>query len=396
MRRRAVTALLPDSRWARLGAVVLFVAAASTVSALPSAARSGEPGPVGACPDGAGTVAVIGPHDLNVAEDFDNDPKTVEVGAATLGCGPMEVTARVDGVTARHRFEADANGDIPFKKFSFDPCGGGKGSDLPGTGVEVTGRVGSVTVGGTLRLGPDTTKPRVKKIQSSPPPGSTVEKGDKISFEVVGKEDLPGATWQTGVQTLQVTGPQGLIKDKNAGRTPKACGNKSESLTINNKYKVRGGDPAVIEICGIAEDYATNEESTCAQYYKGEVWDGTYERRIGGGASGCTFSVSGTLQVVVASDGGVSGGGSFTAPPPVCPQGAGMGGSGSLTATGTRENGTFHLTLTSDADPSAGEYELAVRGTRAEGEVESTLPDGSTDRQTITLKCQTCEGEAVG
>lgn len=276
---------------------------------------------------------------------------------------------------------ADAGRDEILQDLEVEPCSIG-GKDLPDATftVRVVGDVYNASQ--ELRLGPDETKPTVKKIQSSPPPGSKVEKGDKIRFEVVGKEETPGATWQTGVQTLQVTGPRGVIKDKNAGRLPKACEDKSESLTITGKYKVRGSDPAVIEICGIADDYATNEGSNCAQYYKGEVWEGTFRQEN----LGCTGVDEWTLEVVVADDNSVTGNGTLTSPGILCPNSALAPAGLTLRISGNRDGSGFHLTVVPCACPP---LDLSVAGNKAEGSAQDPPPAGATYR--VNLACKTCE-----
>ncbi|MGQ0805009.1 MAG: hypothetical protein ACT4PI_14255 [Actinomycetota bacterium] len=276
---------------------------------------------------------------------------------------------------------ADAGRDEILQDLEVEPCSI-DGKDLPDATFTVR-VVGDVYNGSQeLRLGPDETKPTVKKIQSPPPAGSKVEKGDKIRFEVVGKEDLPGATWQTGVQALQVTGPQGVIKDKNAGRLPKACEDKSESLTITGKYKVRGGDPAVIEICGIADDYAANQGSSCAKYYKGEVWEGTFRQ----GIPGCTGVDEWTLEVVVEKDGSVTGNGTLTSPGVLCPDSVVASPGLTLQINGNRDRNGFHLKVVPcDCLP----LDLRVAGKTAEGSAQDAPPVGSNYGATLT--CKSCE-----
>ena len=128
-----------------------------------------------------------------------------------------------------------------------------------------------------ITLDPDTVPPRFldPPFDVSPRPGSKVEAGDEIGFEVNAVEQNPPKVWQTGVHTLEVTGPHGPIGGpQQAGVNAKACEAKSKSLTIQGTYRVRRSDPAVIELCAVADDYVPNENKKCAQWYKGEVWEG--------------------------------------------------------------------------------------------------------------------------
>ena len=115
-------------------------------------------------------------------------------------------------------------------------------------------------------------------------------------------------TWQTGVQTLEVTGPRGLIDDASGGGRPKPCDRKSESLTVRDSYRVRDSDAAVIELCAVATDYVpgvSHQSTKCFNYYKGEVWEGTFNGTgVNQGIPGCPdpSSHSGNFTIAVADD----------------------------------------------------------------------------------------------
>jgi len=326
-------------------------------------------------------------------DDVDRTPNRLDFVVASYGVGEgvderlrsslavISVTPAGGGPHRVGRVQLDPAGG---SEYSVDPCRIG-GKDLPDERFTVAVEDQDVNPpyrsSRELRLGPDMTKPKVKKIQSSPPPESKVEKGDTIRFEVVAKEDDPGSTWQTGVQMLQVLGPRGLIKDDNAGRSPKACKEKS-SLTIEDKYKVRGSDPAVIEICGIADDYVPNQGSNCAQYYKGEVWEGTFRQKN----LGCTGVDKWKLQVVVADDDSATGNGTLTSPGILCPNSALAPAGLTLQTSGNRDRTGFHLTFVPCACPP---LDLSVTGNKAEGSAQDPPPSGATYR--VNLTCKTCE-----
>lgn len=153
------------------------------------------------------------------------------------------------------------------------------GSDLPGTRYTVTVEAEGYSLDQLITLEADTAGPRFLEpaFDASPRPGDKVEAGDEIGFEVTAVEQNPPKVWQTGVHTLEVTGPRGRIgRPQQGGSNAKACAAKSKSLTVQGSYRVRDSDPAVIELCAVAKDYVPNETKKCAKWYKGEVWEGTF------------------------------------------------------------------------------------------------------------------------
>jgi hypothetical protein len=235
-----------------------------------------------------------------------------------------------------------------------------------------------------ITLEPDTAPPRFldPTFASSPRPGDKVEAGDEIGFEVTAVEKNPPKVWHTGVHRLEVTGPRGPIgRPQQAGPDAKACEGKSKSLMIQGSYRVRRSDPAVIELCAVAQDYVPNEKKECAKYYKGEVWEGTFSGTETGGS--CLLQVEGSLTLVVSKDGRVSGQGQRTDT-----------ASGSCTGTltepieisGRKTRGAFEIfgfISTDDLIP------ISESGTRARGgpfHSDEVPPDV----YSIELRCVSC------
>jgi hypothetical protein len=225
---------------------------------------------------------------------------------------PVRITFSGGGGDSRE-FSERVGDDTSFvwAPSRLDPCRLGA-SDLPGTQFTVTVEVpsGPYSLDQLVTLDPDTTKPRFldPPFDASPKPGSKVEVGDEIDFEVTATDKTPAPSWQTGVHSLQVTGPQGLLGSKDGGRRPNACGDKSKSLTVQGSHRVRRSDPPVIELCAITEDYVPNTNTKCARWYKGEVWEGTISGpgTVGIGYS-CAARVDGTFTIAVDKNGKVTG-----------------------------------------------------------------------------------------
>jgi hypothetical protein len=162
-------------------------------------------------------------------------------------------------------------------------------------------------------LGPDTTKPGIT-INSDPPAGSRVEPGDEILIDSTAQENRNGPSWQEGLQTFQLTAnPGGQVGEPQEANSalPQPCGRKQWSLATQGTYEVPEDAPPIVEICGIAEDFAGNIQTTCNKYYTGEVWEGTTNSTVttlyGGGPCGNPVHVKGKVQLVVAEDGSVAG-----------------------------------------------------------------------------------------
>jgi hypothetical protein len=328
------------------------------------------------CPDG--TTITVNPDTPSI--DFAAPKVDVSVVSS---CGGIRMTAQVDGVKRIHTFFRTGIDDTE-EAWAFDPCGGARGSDLPGARVELRAWNGEREAIETMTLGPDDRKPRVR-VDSSPAPGSRVEPGDRISFEATAT-DTPqaGRAWQTGVHTLQVTGPQGLVADDDAGNQPKPCSRRSNSLVVEDTYRVRRSDPPVIELCAVAEDYVPNDQTKCVRYYQGEVWEGEAHGWVQ--TPTCSRATQdGPVTLVVDDDGNVSGTGTTNAGAYTC-EGAGLpavsipAASIDYPVSGTKTRREFRLDGTLPV--------LRIDGDRATG--TQALPAGAAGKITVTLRCRTC------
>lgn len=285
----------------RVGLTAMVVALVAVGSAVPAAAQAEEP----------------------AAEIIANQiPNVLDLGA--IGCNfspgsPVRITFSGGGGESRE-FTKRVRDDTCFtwSPPRLNPCQLG-GSDLPGAQYTVTVEVEAdgYSLDQLITLESDTALPRFHDptFASSPEPGDKVEAGDEIGFEVTAVEQNPPKVWQTGVKSLEVTGPRGRVgRPEQGGPNAKACEGKSKSLMIQDSYKVRRSDPAVIELCAVAQDYVPNEKKECAKYYKGEVWEGTMNNTVTGvGASagqnpcGDPQSIEGTAVFVVEANGKVTG-----------------------------------------------------------------------------------------
>lgn len=197
------------------------------------------------------------------------------------GGGRVEVKATMGGSTRTVSFPTDEAGLVQ-EILDFDPCVHPGGSDLPGTKAtfDTTLYEGNTVAASNTdftTLGPDTTKPGIT-INSEPRAGSRVEPGDEILLDATAQENRNGPSWQTGVQTFQLTAtPGGQVGEPQQApsRRPQSCDRKQWSLATQGTYEVPADAPPIIEICGIAEDFAGNIQTTCNKYYAGETWKGT-------------------------------------------------------------------------------------------------------------------------
>jgi hypothetical protein len=251
----------------RVGLMAMVVTLVVVGSVVPAVAQAEEPG-----------AEVI---DIQI-------PEVLDLGAT--GCNfspgsPVRIAFSGGGGSARE-FSTQVQDDTCFSWSPprLDPCRLG-GSDLPGARytVKVNVEADGYSLDQLITLEPDTAGPRflAPPFDASPKPGDKVEAGDEIGFEVTAVEQSPPKVWQTGVHTLEVTGPRGSIgRPQQAGANAKACEAKSKSLTVQGSYRVRRSDPAVVELCAVARDYVPNENKKCAQWYKGEVWEGTMNNTV--------------------------------------------------------------------------------------------------------------------
>jgi len=280
-------------------AVVVFVVAALSAAAVvtPAAAQAEEP----AAEVIAGQIPNV--LDLGATGCSFSAGSPVRITFSGGGGGSREFSRRVDD-----------DGCFSWAPPRLDPCRLG-GSDLPGTQYTVTVNVEAdgYSLDQLITLEPDTAGPRFLEppFASSPKPGSKVEAGDAIAFEVTAVEKNPPRVWQTGVHRLEVTGPRGRIgRPQQAGANTMACEGKSKSFTSQGSYRVRRSDPAVIELCAVAEDYVPNQTEKCARYYKGEVWEGTANSTLthpdGFGPCGSSVEVQGQAEFVVKANGEVT------------------------------------------------------------------------------------------
>jgi hypothetical protein len=160
-----------------------------------------------------------------------------------------------------------------------DPCSLPGGSDLPGTSITVS----AVPLGhessrqtATHVLGDDTSRPTVK-VDPPADPGKKVHQGDQIVLEVTAEELESEGSWQTGIYTVDLTGPEGYVQGwTDPYGAPQACTSKIWTHQDIFTYTVSANPPATIELCVVVQDYADNlNREDCRTYYTGDQLIGT-------------------------------------------------------------------------------------------------------------------------
>ncbi len=285
-----------------------------------SAAHSG-PG------SSSGCTAVLTPEILESSGYVDYSANTVEV-LADARCGSTEIGMGVD-VTVNGSTTHGGRSDLGL--IYFDPCkdvAAGLGQDLPGAVVHFEG-YGTHDLASSehipaqpvdVTLGPDTKAPDLA-VTSKPEKGSVVHAGDRIEVNVTATEIKGGGPWQYGVQHIQVTAnPGGLVGQpwENPSKKPLPCENKTWEQKYKAIYTVPNNPPDKITLCAIADDYAGNERSKCADFVTGEKWAGTMhsEGIIPVPGNPCQEVWDTTFELQVSGDGKVSGTGHGTATAP--------------------------------------------------------------------------------
>lgn len=191
----------------------------------------------------------------------------------------VELTATQAGESLSRRYTHPVGS--PLEQFSTEikPCRFPSGSDLPGTTITfvagfVEGTTGTILGSPfTVSLGPDTKAPGIT-ANLSPPSGSRVEAGDEIAIDVTAQEIRTGASWQQGVEYLEVTSDAGgTAPDPVSADAPKAlpCDQKQWSLAMQGTYTVPEDPPASFKLCAVARDFAGNRNPKCATYFTADT-----------------------------------------------------------------------------------------------------------------------------
>ncbi len=206
---------------------------------------------------------------------------------------------------------------ILVTQLRFDPCAHPGGSDLPGTAARfVTNLIGdgsqnflADTVQNDTALGEDQSVPQVT-IEAQPPAGR-VAPGDQIVLDANAVENRDGPTWQTGVKSFRLEAqPGGPIgeEQRSAAGSAQPCDQKQWELGSQATYIVPPDAPPTFDICGIAEDFAGNEQTKCITFYTAEVWQGLVTgEQTQPDCTPPTVPITGTIEILVGDDGTVTG-----------------------------------------------------------------------------------------
>jgi hypothetical protein len=364
----------------------------SATSGPPASGDSGAVAtPVSGLPEGSG----VSIHVLQSPIDY--GPPMIEVGVSAYlpgGGGTLQAKATMAGNTRTVSYPVTGAG--VEKWLDFYPCAHPGGSDLPGTKATFES---ALYVGDTFEasetqfttLGPDTTKPGIT-INSEPPAGSQVEPGDEILLDATAQENRNGPSWQTGLHTFQLTAtPGGQVGEpQQAGSPlPQACDRKQWSLSTQGTYEVPADAPPVIEICGIAEDFAGNVQTKCNEYYAGEVWEGEVTgEAVQAQCSPPSVPLSGGIRLVVAPDGTVTGTVTEARDGFTCAGTPVPAFEGNYTITGTKTATAFELTATGTGSRTVT---MPIEGDRATVTIDEE--NGGYGATVIyTVRCVTCGG----
>ncbi|MEY2578818.1 MAG: hypothetical protein QOI49_1642, partial [Verrucomicrobiota bacterium] len=159
----------------------------------------------------------------------------------------------------------------------------------------------------------DTDAPGLK-VTSSPPKGTKVKAGDKIHVTIIASERYADGhkSSPTGVQSIQLTANDGLVKSKDYGKPPQPCARQ----TLEVDYTVPNNPPPVVHLHALAEDGAGNHGGEDADFPTGDKWEGTWNvtgihdsQRYGAGGKLVRHqeTLDGAFAFYVSGDGVISG-----------------------------------------------------------------------------------------
>jgi hypothetical protein len=188
---------------------------------------------------------------------------TATVGAAVSG----EPTDLASGEAAKHS----------VARTEVDPCTLPGGSDLPGTVVHVLGKDGrGHTATAEVQLA-DLSPGPIVAGESTPPDGSRVNPGDKITLHF-GAGELPFAK---GIHKVEFFANGAPLREWSAGDTPKACDKERFMSEFGGHYTVPADPPPVVELVVRAEDYDSHFGWQTWEFpTRGATWRGTVTARL--------------------------------------------------------------------------------------------------------------------
>jgi hypothetical protein len=249
-------------------------------------------------------------------------------------------------------------------------------------------------------LKPDQEKPKLEVVWT-PPNGSKVKAGDKITAKLTARDDATEA--ETGVARLRVDiGVGGGTVGAPAIFPPpmplQECGRQNPVRTFETTYTVPPNPPPVVQLRGYARDFAGNETWSDAQFPTGEVWKGTINLVRDGRNPQCS-AITSTAEytVVVASDGTVTGSGTFDHGAYTCPPNfTAPPTQGTIKLGGKKEGGRLTVFI-NDWEPKnaliprlPGGQQVVQVGQSRIG--EATFSPGEPEVQfRVKLECQNCD-----
>jgi hypothetical protein len=177
---------------------------------------------------------------------------------------------------------------------------------LNGQGITPSRFFAEVSVGGTqnnvqLDLAPRDTMAPSLDVQWTPPKGSKVKAGARITAKVVAHDDIN--RWQSGIKTidLNVDGG-GSFGFGDYPPPPPPCERPPPAHTLEGVHTVRTNPPPVVRLRAQAKDYAGNETEVWADFPTGD-WAGSLKFSSESVVLGVKTTFNDHMDIVLNDDG---------------------------------------------------------------------------------------------
>lgn len=174
-------------------------------------------------------------------------------------------------------------------------------------GIKVSRFFADVAIGGTqnnvrldYHMAGDTIAPKLD-VQWSPPKGTKVRVGQRITAKVIARDDTD--RFQSGIKTIDLNVERGGsfgFGDYPQPQPP--CERPPPPRTLEGVYTVPSNPPPLVRLRIVAKDYAGNETEVWADFPTGD-WYGTLEFSEEGVTSGVRLAIKDRMDIVLEYDG---------------------------------------------------------------------------------------------
>jgi hypothetical protein len=153
-----------------------------------------------------------------------------------------------------------------------------------------------------VSFGGKDTDPPALQVNSTPPKGSMVTAGQTIAVTIRASELEPDGhkSWPSGVQAIQLTDNNGLVKAWQYGKPPQPCAVQNETWS----YKVPDPPPPIVHLIVTTQDAAWNQGTKTADFPTAP-WYGTITAHGQGNVYNDTVNMD--FAFSVGADGVVTG-----------------------------------------------------------------------------------------